>query len=126
MFNVKVGDTVFHKGKKRKVTYAREFAGARLLHLTGLPYMVFYGSVKPVFRVTEIRRARLIILRCFEICEKIKSASVMEWDSFSGSDDLPFSFSEYKNAILTLQGVLGFCSEWEGTRIVKTFRRVEG
>lgn len=126
MLNVKVGDIVFHKGAKRKVTYVRDFGGVRSLRLEGLPLIVFYDSVKPVARMTEIRRARWILLRCFEICEKINGARVMEWDSFSGSDDLDFSFSEYKNAILTLQGDIGFCSEWEGTRIVKTFRKVGG
>lgn len=119
MLNVKVGDTVFHKGTKRKVTYVREYEGVRFLHLTGLPHMVFYDSVKN----PALDGYAFAVLRS---AKKIKGACAMEWDSFSGSDDLTFSFSEYKNAILTLQGDLGFCSEWEGTRIVKTFRKVEG
>lgn len=61
MFDLKIGDVVYHNGVKRKVTFVRRIFGGTFLHLKGWGYMVPARAVKPVFRLTENVRAELLV-----------------------------------------------------------------
>ena len=57
MPNLNIGDVVYFRGEKRKITYVRHIFGGVFLHLAGHAYMIRRSQVKPVIRVSaEIGR----------------------------------------------------------------------
>ena len=54
MSNLKIGDTVYYKGEKRKVTFLRNIFGGEFCHLSGYPFIVRASSPKPVIQMYAV------------------------------------------------------------------------
>lgn len=52
MLNLKIGDVVYHAGKKRTIEASKSVAGQAFFKLSGHAYMVRLDHVKPVIRLT--------------------------------------------------------------------------